>query len=282
MGYLRVFALSIVFLGLVFCADAKEKPVRIVSLSPNLTELIFALGKGDCLVGRSSACDFPAAAKRITVVGKFGRPNIEQVLQVHPDFMVLSALQDKSVSDGLVRLGIKVEFFNSTGFNDYYCSLKKLGEILDCRSKADVLIRKTRAELLKFKARADAVDLAKRPKVFVVIQVAPLMTAGRGSFITKMVSYAGGINLGAVRSDSYYCCSMEWLLEQQPDVILMPGCSDGIIKKLRSRNGWKDLKAFRNNQVFNKINPDLLFRLGPRSLDGIKVLSNIFKNAECG
>ncbi|MCP3968655.1 MAG: ABC transporter substrate-binding protein [Lentisphaerae bacterium] len=254
--------------------------MRIASLSPNLSELIFALGKGSSLVGRSSVCDFPDSVRKVPVVGKFGVPQIEKIIMVKPDYLVVTALKDRSMATRFRRFGIKVLFFNSASFCDYYNNVKVLGNILNCRKKAELLISRTKKQLKKIKLQLNAISLKERPKVFVAVQVSPLMTVGRSSFINNMITYAGGINIGAVKRVSYYRCSLEWLLKEQPDIILMSGCSDCLVSQLMNKKGWKNLMAFKNKKVNNRMKPELLFRLGPRSVEGIEALYQIFYEKE--
>ncbi|MDD5727032.1 MAG: cobalamin-binding protein [Victivallales bacterium] len=254
----------------VFAAGGKSP--RVVSLSPNLTETVFALGQERCLVGRSDACNYPAAAKKIPVAGNFGRPNTELVLALKPDYLISAAMQDKAMIERFEQFNIKVLFLPAASFADYFRTLKILGEILNCPDRAARLREQAMTELRKLEKAAAGIPEAQRPKVLFVIQDTPLYTVGKSSFINDMIRLAGGRNITAGEDKAYFKCSLEWVLRQQPDVIIMPAASETQVKTLAQRPGWKDLQAIKKGRIFYKFDPDLVSRMGPRTLQGIKIL----------
>ena len=276
---MKIFLL-ILFLSLnILCLGAAEKKlVRIVSLSPNISEAIFALGEEKCLVGRSNVCNYPEAAEKISIAGQFGRPNVERVIALKPDYIISSALQDQALIKRFKQFGIKVIFLPDKSFADYFKTLKILGEILECPKKSENICRQARAELNKFRKTAEKIQEAEKIKVLFVIQDTPLITIGRDSFITDMIHLAGGVSVTAKRPKAYFYCPLEWILIHQPDVLILPAMPETRAKELVTRPGWKSLKAVKNGKLFYKMNPDVLSRMGPRSVDGIKLLQKIFKS----
>ena len=127
----KVILSCAVLLGIYFQGWAGDE-IKIVSLSPNLTELIFHLGKGDCIVGRSSACDYPEEVKKIPVAGKFGAPSMEVVARLRPDYVVSSGIKDEGVRKNIEGLGIKVLLLPNETIDEYYLAVSELGKILDC------------------------------------------------------------------------------------------------------------------------------------------------------
>lgn len=276
-NYFIIFFLCLSFL----CAGKTEKKnIRIVSLSPNLTETVFALGCGKSLVGRSNVCNYPAEVKKVAIVGSFGRPNIERVLALKPDYIISAAMQDKAMIERFEKFKIKVLFLPAKSFKDYFRNLKVLGEILDCPDRASDLCKKSEEELCRLEEIVANIPEEQKVKALFVIQDVPLYTVGKTSFITDMIRLAGGRSVTASEQKAYFKCSMEWVMRQNPDVIIMPAASDRQVKVLTMRPGWKDLNAVKNNRIFYKFDPDLLSRMGPRTLDGIKLLRKYFKSVK--
>ncbi len=272
----KILSILLLIASILCFGKTEGKNIRIVSLSPNMTETIFALGKEDCLVGRSNVCNYPEAAKQIPIAGHFGKPNIERVLALRPDYIISSALQDKDMVKRFKQFNIKVLFLPATSFDDYYKTLRTLGKILSCQEKAELISRQTKDELENFKSIADKIPDNKKKKVLFVIWDMPLMTIGKDSFITDMITLAGGVSVTAKHRKAYFTCSLEWILANPPDILVFPKIPAQRVKELITRHGWKTLKAVKENKLFYNINPDLLCRMGPRTIEGIKQLHKIF------
>ncbi|MFA6716347.1 MAG: helical backbone metal receptor, partial [Victivallaceae bacterium] len=237
---MKKFLLIFFFSSALLCFGATEgKGVRVVSLSPNMTETIFALGMEKCLVGRSNACDYPEAAKKIPVAGRFGVPNIERVIALKPDYIVSSAFQDKAMVTRLKQFGVKVLFLPGDSFDDYFKNLKVLGDILHCPEKAENLCCTYKVQLETFKREAEETPEKDRPKVLFVIWDLPLMTVGKNSFITDLVELAGGKSITASHSKAYFNCSLEWVLAHPPDVLVLCKIPERRAEELINRPGWE-------------------------------------------
>ncbi|MCK4983376.1 MAG: ABC transporter substrate-binding protein [Victivallaceae bacterium] len=245
-----------------------------------MTETIYALGQEKCLVGRSNVCNYPEAAKKIPIAGHFGRPDVERVITLKPDYVICSALADKAMIKRFKRFNIKVFFLPAKSFDDYFRTLEILGKILDCPEKAELLCRRGRAELTKLKQTADKIPEEKKKKVLFVIWDMPLMTIGKDSFITDMISLAGGISVTDKHPQAYFTCALEWILANPPDILVFPKIPSKRVRELIKRPGWKTLEAVKRGRLFYKINPDLLCRMGPRTIEGIKQLQKVFKSVE--
>jgi len=255
----------------VFCGEGK-KEIRVVSLSPCLTELIFHLGEGDKLVGRSSACDYPEKAKKVESVGAFGKPSLEKLISVNPTVVVASALADPAVKPSIEELGIKFILLPGKSIEDYYSSVQKLGEILNCREKAEKEIRRFKTQLGKYRKESDK---SRKPKVYMEIWDRPYMTVGKRSFINDLIKYAGGNNIAAKRNEAYFNCSVEWIISSNPEVIICPAMKTGREADVKKRQGWSNIKAVKNGRIYVDLNDDLIYRLGPRTLEGIKLLNKL-------
>lgn len=253
-----------------------DKRLRVISLSPSLTETIFKLGGQDTLVGRSSACDYPLTAKKITICGDYKGPVLETLVRLKPDIVVSAMLKDKGVISNIERLGIKFYLLPVKKMNDYPLTVKKLGEILNLQQAARTEIARFTKKLKYFKIAAKKIPSALRPTVLLLVCDRPLMSVGKKSFINELITIAGGHNIAEKIERSYFNCSMEWVVKEQPQVIIMPDCSLKKITEISERPGWRVLDAVRNKRIYHKDNNDILHRLGPRVLEGIETLHKYF------
>jgi len=253
------------------------KKTRVVSLSPCLTETIFKLGAGDSLVGRTSACDYPAEARKVEVVGGFGKPSIEKVLSVKPDLVVASALADPAVKTTLERVGIKFLMLPTKSIDDYYSTVKVLGDALGCRKAAAAEVERVRSGLAAFAEKNKrAVERGwKPPRVYLEIWDKPYMTVGKRSFINDLITYAGGRNIAADRDEDYFNCSQEWIIRADPEVIICPAMKTGRVADVLGRRGWGGVSAVSRKRIYVDLNDDLIYRLGPRILEGVALLRRI-------
>ena len=253
--------LAIVFL---FCfLSVYSDELRVVSLSPSLTELVFRLGRGHMLVGRSSACDFPAEAVKLPVAGGFADPDPERVMKLKPALVITNDLMKPGKGKVLTRAGIRVERMQCRNMDEYIKWTEMLGRLLDCKEAAAVEIARVRKKLDEFRVQAEKNALKK--KVCWVIWDSPLMIAGDGSLPETVIRYAGGINLAQGLSPEYIKASKDWLIKNQPDVLVWT-CTRPLNKKDRF---WKTLKAVRNGAVIFAPDSSVLLRPGPRLPEGI-------------
>jgi iron complex transport system substrate-binding protein len=278
------FAVTLLCLGLAAAgAETQSAPPalpRVVSLSPSITEIIFLLGRGNCMTGRSSACDYPEEAKKLPVTGSFGTPFLEHLASARPDYVITTKLKDKASKQAIESLGAKVIMLDDNCLNDYVKCVKILGEILNCRETANAETARFTKALEDFKSSADKVPAGQRPKVYVEVWHRPLLTCGGRTFINEMIEYAGGINIGRNEKAEYFSCSFEWIMRENPDVIISPAMGSGKSGEIAKRSGWQQLSAVKNNRIYTGLEQDKLYRLGPRTIDGIAMLRKYIHNEE--
>lgn len=259
----------IVVLFLLAPAHAQE-PLRIVSLAPSTTEILFALNLGDEIVGVSSFCDYPQEARDKEKIGSFSRPNIEKIVSLKPGIVFCTGLEQAPVVRELKWLKVNTFVSDPSNLEELFNSIKEIGKVTGRQKEADELIKNMR---IKIKGIADSSALIpedKRPAVFVEYWNNPLMTAGPGSFIDELINLAGGRNIAFDTKQPYSYFSPELVIKRDPDyIILAYMVSDEPEKEIRGRLGWGDIKAIKNNRVYADINPDLILRPGPRIVDGL-------------
>lgn len=250
--------------------------VRVASLAPNLTELIFELGFHSNLVGRSSACDYPPEVRAISVIGDFGRPNWELLARIKPDLVVATDLERPAMLKSLIALGVRAELLPCESWDQLMHAARVISEALGAPEHGESWCRRMveHREALEREVR-EYYGARSKPRVYVEIWHHPLTTAGGGSFLNELITLAGGDNVAANLPMSYPHISSEWVVTQDPDVVLLAymlpiGQAE---EALKSRVGWSGLSVFRTGGVVSDIPPELLLRPGPRSFEGARMLA---------
>lgn len=250
-------------------------PVRVVSLAPNLTEIVFALGAGDRLVGRTTACTWPEAALAIPAVGGFGRPSLERLLEARPDLILDVDLEDEQLGAAMARNGLRRERIACGSLDEIGPAIRQVGDLLGKREEAEDLAGRIERDLAARRARAGA---GARPRVYLEIWPDPPMTAGSRAFVSEMVELAGGANVGAEKRE-YYTLSSEAILQRDPEVILAlyPAQADLVRARLKARPGWSQISALRSDRVVCGLDLDLILRPGPRVGEGLDALEAVLR-----
>ena len=246
---------------------------RVVSLAPNLTEILFAIGAGSNLVGRTDVCNWPPAAAAVPVVGSFGRPSVEAVLRQRPTLVLTADLEDERILDPLTRAGLAHRRIACGTLDDIPAAIREVGDLVHAGAAADALADRLAGELARLRAEAGAAADA-RPRAFAEIWGDPLMTAGRRSFVAELVRLAGCDNLGDAVDGDYVAVSPEWVIIRDPEIIFCLYMAEGTqaVQRVAGRVGWQAVNAVRRGTVFDGFDTDLLFRPGPRVLEGVAAL----------
>ena len=267
----RCFIAALWLTGFARAAEAQAKPLRVVSLAPNLTELFFELGFGSNLVGRSSACDYPPEAKQAPVVGGFGRPNWEMMESLRPDLVLATDLEKPGLLDRLKEMGVQTLLLPCESWDQLMQAGLAISGAFDQRVVGEKFIHNMTARRNDLETRVSRFYQGKpRPRVYVEVWGDPLTTAGGESFLNDVIQLAGGTNIAAALRPQYVHISAEWIIGQDPDVILLAymlpnaSSSESVVK----RPGWDKMRAVQGNAICANIQPDLLLRPGPRMLEG--------------
>jgi iron complex transport system substrate-binding protein len=248
--------------------------LRIVSLAPSVTEMLFALGVEDCIVGVTDRCDYPPEARRIECVGGFGAPNVEKLLALAPDLVIAMGLERADAAAGLRRSGIAVLWVKTGSFSEMFEALREIGREVGKPQQADELVAAMQAELEAIAKQHRNTPAKGRPRVFVELWKDPITTAGKGSFVDEIIIRAGGINVAHELDSAYPVISPEKVVEWNPDVIVLGYMNrQGPKETLGDRIGWSDIAAVRSGKIIDDIPSDLLVRPGPRLIEGVRLLS---------
>lgn len=247
-----------------------EKIDRIVTLAPNLTEIVFAIGAGDQLVGNTTFCDYPAAAKSVTRVGDTLHPSIERIIALKPQVVLVStASQLEAFTRQLDNQKIAVYVTNPRSLDEVFSSMKKLGELLRSEERSEPVVADLRSRAEKIEA---ATKQSRPIKVFYQVSDEPLYTIGRDAYLTDLVRRAGGVSVTADVPSAFPRYSDEAALAAQPEAIILPTGGSMGTANAKVASALKNSPAVHNNRVI-KINEDHLSRPGPRLLDGLEEMA---------
>jgi len=249
-------------------------PKRIVSLAPNVTEILFSLGLDEEIVGVSIHCNFPEKAKSKAQVGSYISIDFERIVSLKPDLVIATAVGNtRDMVERLGELGFSTYVIFPKNFNDILRSIGHLGQVVNRGKEADEIIQgmKKRSERV--------VELTKdlhRPKVFIQIGDAPIVTVGEGSFADDLIRLAGGENIAGKEKEVYPRFGMEEILKRSPEVILISSMNPkGDYQKIFLEwSRWKTIPAVKNNRI-HLIDSDLIDRPSPRIIEGLEEIAKI-------
>lgn len=260
--------------------DSSSGKPAIVSLAPSITEMVYAIGAEKQLVGRTSACDWPEEVEKIRVVGAFGKPSLEVLAGLSPDLVIDTDLADENMGKRITELGIRRERLAVRVPENIPPALRKLGKLTGNTKKADSLAYAIEKGLEKL--RNKPFTNPSLPKVYLEIWDDPLWTGGKSSYVSALIAYAGGSNIGDAVEKEYFEVSPEWIIRQNPDIIVcmyMSRKSD-VAAEVSSRPGWEHIAAVKHSRVYDDFDNNIFLRPGPRMLEGIEQLSRIIDHAK--
>ncbi|MCG3162867.1 MAG: Vitamin B12-binding protein [Acidobacteria bacterium] len=246
-------------------------PQRIISLAPNVTEILFALGLENRIVGVTSYCDYPEAAKAKEKVGDTIHPNLERIIALKPDLVAVStSSQLENLTRQLDQLAIPVYVLNPRTTREVTASIRNLGEVTGTSTRAAQIANEMGSRISAVEQRVK--DLP-RPRVLYVLQTGPLITAGRNTFINDLINIAGGKSISGDETADYPQFSRETVIARAPEALVAPA-SHGteLVKESDLRRDFATTPAIRSNRIV-WVNPDLVDRPGPRIVEGLEQLA---------
>ncbi|TJX67606.1 cobalamin-binding protein [Soehngenia saccharolytica] len=243
-----------------------EKPAeKIVSLAPSHTEILFAIGAGEKVVGVTTADDYPEEVKSIEKVGGFDGWNLEMILALEPDLVLNYGQGNEEDNKRLEEAGIVVASFMPETIEEVFTTIEKIGVLTGCSDKASEVVSDMKSERDGIVAKVK--DLGTK-RVFYEVYNDPLMTAGPGSFIDELINLAGGENIAKDADSPYPQYDVEKLIEKNPEVYLIPNDSTTTLETLKARPGFENIDAIKNSQVY-LLDANIVSRPGPRIIQGL-------------
>lgn len=250
------------------------EPRAVVSLAPANTEIVYAIGAGDRMVGVTSYDDYPAEVADLAKVGDFAGPNIEAVAALNPDLVLLTGGVQQEVIDQLEGLGATAVVIDPKTIEGVEKDITVLGAVLNEREGAASVVADMVARLDAVKA--EAAKLPKKVSAFIEIGQNPLFTAGTDTMMSEAISLAGGSNI--VAESGWVAYSAEQVIAADPLVYMYTSMSGATKDDIDSRPGYSSLTAVKNGDVI-EIEDNLISRPGPRIVEGIESMLAAFKAA---
>ena len=256
-----------------------EQPAQqIVSLAPSITEILFAIGAGDQVVGRDDFSNYPEAAVSLpSIGGNFGELNTEAIVALQPDLVLAAELTTQEQVQALQDLGLTVFLLaNPVEMEGMYDMLGIAAQLTGREAETEALVASLQERVAAVEETISSAETT--PVVFYELDStdpsAP-WTAGPGTFIDTLITMAGGENLGASFDGAWVQVSSEELLSKNPDVIVLGDAVWGVtVESVEARAGWEGIAAVQNGQIF-PFNDDLASRPGPRLVDGLEELAKL-------
>ena len=254
----------------IFLAKA---PTRVVSLAPSITEILYAIGLNDEIVGVTEFCDYPPAAKQKPKVG-YAQPNIEAIVTLQPDLVLAPrAFLRADLLAKLEQLKVPTFVVDPESFEEIPSRIQTVGRILNRSSSADGVAMAMRQRIAEIRSKMETVA---RVRVLYVLNSQPLITVGPGSYLDQVIKVAGGSNIAAQTSVPYPHLNMETVLKEDPEIIIFPiGKAEGIpLSEQQQWLRWTSLSAVKQGRL-HQISADVLNRPGPRIVEGLEALARI-------
>ncbi len=241
-------------------------PERIISLAPSNTEILFALGLGDKVVGVSDYCNYPPEVQEKPGIGGFSTPNIEEVVALSPDLILATSIHEKRIIPQLEGKGLTIVALDPRTVDEVLESITLVGEVTGKREEASGLVAEMRNRIKAVTNKSDNLPETERPRVFYAVWHDPLMTAGSDTRHHELIRMAGGINV-AQDLIGYAAITLEAIIEANPQVIIagvgMGTGEDLPLKFVKTEERLRNVDARISNRIYG-IDVDLVGRPGPR------------------
>ncbi len=252
-------------------------PERIVSLSPANTELLFALGLGDKVVGVTDFCNYPPEAMSRTKVGGITNVNVEQVAALDPDVIFAASLTRKETAEKLDSMGYPVFVNDPRNISDIEKSIRNMGLVTGADDNATRLIGQINGSIKAITDKAAALDESEKPTVLMLLDTYDFYVAGSNCYGDDLIKLTGGKNVAGELND-YATMSKEAIIKADPDIIVMPvdQYSQADFENLRNgTDDWmKQLSAVKSGKVY-AVASDPIFRPGPRVVEAARAMAKI-------
>ncbi len=244
-------------------------PRRIISLSPNVTEILYSLGLDGAIVGVTRFCDHPAEALNKEKIGGVVDPSLEKIQALHPDLVIAFQGNPLRVLDRLRDLGLAVfTLREGTRVDGVFQTIEKIGRVTGSSERAADLVSTLRAGLDR--TRGALRNAGSNPRVFLSLHGSGLWTCGRESFLNDLLDQAGAANIAAAYSRNWVLMGREAFIQQDPEAIVILAKSDADFLKgrdwFRNEPVFKKIAALQNGRTYH-LDENAASRFGPRLID---------------
>lgn len=248
---------------------------NIVSMTPQLTEILFAMGLGDTIVAVSNDSDYPPEAHKKLKIGTFWQPNLEAIIAIKPGLIVSENFeQQNQVVSQLKRLGYPVVSVSIMNIGELFDAIDTIGKATKSEAVAAKLNADIKGRLINLSGK---LSTARKFTVLWVMQTDPICVAGRESFANELIELAAGLNAIGPTVQKYPLVGIEQIIAAAPEVIIQPTMGDNDIPAQQKAavefwSKWPNLPAVKNNRIY-VISGDTVSRLSPRLDQGLEAVA---------
>lgn len=255
----------------------KEAPQRIVSLAPAMTEILFALELGDKVVGVTNYCDYPDEAKTKPKIGGFSTPSAELVVTAQPDLVLATKINENFIPQ-LESAGLTVVVIESLDMEQVLEDIKLVGKFTGAAEASNKLTADMQKRIDSITAKVSSLPDEQKPAVYFEIWPDPLTTGGAKSFANSLITMAGGKNIAGDVEQDWVNLSPEMVLARDPEVAILchHGSSLQTVEEFKSRKGWEQVSAIRNDRIGLVADENTVVRPGPRMVEGFEFMAKLF------
>lgn len=256
----------------------EKLPQRIISLAPSNTEILYALGLEDRIVGVTDYCDYPEAAKAKPRVAGYLTPDMEKIVFLEPDLILAESIHEKTVLPALEKLGLTVIVMSATSLDAVLRDIALIGQINGKSKSAAKLVDDLKRRIDAVTAKTEGLSPAERPRVMYACWHAPIWTLGSNTFINDLIGKAGGANVFADDFEKSRVVSLEAIIQENPQVIIVSGMGttgDLVYNNIKKESRLAGIDAIRTNRVYKISDADLIERPGPRIVDGLEEVARL-------
>ena len=257
-----------------------EEPQRIISTAPSNTEILFSLGLENKIVGVTNYCNYPEKANNVEKIGEMTPLNLEKIASLKPELILGYGLYQLGEIAPLKEAGYNIIIIEPMTINETLKSIRMVATICGIPEKGNSLVESLTQRINKIKTKTSNIDIFKRPKIFIGGIYETIWTPGEGTLFNELITLAGGRNIAA-GLPGWAKISPEFVVKEEPEIIIIPigamGPADesNIKENISKRAGWSNVPAIKSGKIF-VVNEDLFYRAGPRLIDGLEKLYEIF------
>lgn len=251
-----------------------QAPERIVTLAPSLTEIVYFLGLGDRVVGVTEFSSYPPEAAERPKVGSYVNLNVEKIISLSPDLVIGTVDGNQAaVVNLLERAGVPVFIVNPRDIHQVIDTVVAVGDLCGVRDQAAIMAEELSERVDEIVSKTSGME---KPLVFLQVNLKPIMTVNKNTFLNDLIRLAGGVNMTRNEPMNYPRISLEEVIGKQPDVILVSSMNrgGGFEQAKRQWLRWTLIPAVRNGRV-HLVDSDLIDRPSPRIVEGLEIVARL-------
>ncbi len=251
-------------------------PQRIISLAPSNTEILYALGLTDKILGVTSYDNYPPEVSQKDAIGGFSTPDIEKIVALSPDLVVAAPIHEKEVIPQLESRGLTVLTLDPKDISGIFTAITLVGNVTGKTGEASQLVAQLQTRIQTRSDATRSLSQDNKPRILYVVWHDPLMSAGAGTMINDLINRSGGVNI-ATDLNGYATISLETVIQRNPQIIFVissMGDQDTSFNYIKNESRFQVTEALKNNRIY-KLDSDIFGRTTPRIVDGLEQMAKI-------